>query len=129
MVFGTFDVIHPGHLYFLEKAKEKGDYLVVVVARDFTVKKLKGSFPVNNESKRLKEVSEIKSVDKAVLGSEKDELKVVEENKPDIICLGYDQSFFTENLEERLAQRGINAEVVRLDAYKSEKYKSSKLKA
>ena len=42
MAFGTFDLMHPGHEYFLRQAKKRGDYLIAVIARDSTVKKLKG---------------------------------------------------------------------------------------
>jgi len=53
MLFGTFDIFHEGHRDFLRQAREYGDYLIVVIARDETVKNVKGKLPRNNESVRL----------------------------------------------------------------------------
>ena len=74
LVFGTFDILHPGHKYFLKQAKEQAGYseagyLVIVVARDLTVKQVKHEFPVNNETERLLQVQKLEYVDKAMLGS------------------------------------------------------------
>ena len=54
MVFGTFDILHPGHLNFFKQAREFGNFLIAVIARDKTVLKIKGRLPKNNEKKRLK---------------------------------------------------------------------------
>jgi len=120
MAFGTFDCLHPGHLAYLEQARRQGDKLTVVVARDVNVARIKGKVPRQNENIRLAGVKELDIVDKALLGSEKDKLRVVEENQPDIVALGYDQQVDVKVLEKR-----FNGEVVRLRAYKPEKYKSS----
>ena len=90
MATGTFDLLHLGHIYFLKEAKKLGDKLVVVVATDATVRKLKHE-PVNPEQIRLNLIKELKVVDEAYLGYETDMYKIVEELKPDIIALGYDQ--------------------------------------
>ena len=130
IVFGTFDIIHDGHLDFFQQAKEKagpGSRLVVVVARDINVEKVKGRKPVNNEEQRLKAVKSIEMVDEAVLGDAWDRLKIIEKLKPDIICLGYDQEA-PENLEESLINRGIKAEIARLKPYMEHQFKSSKIK-
>ena len=89
MVFGTFDVLHPGHLNYFKQALKFGDFLIVVVARDKNVLKLKGKKPKNNEKIRLKRIK--KMVDKAVLGYVSDRFKIVEKEKPAVICFGYDQ--------------------------------------
>ncbi|MEM4647670.1 MAG: DUF357 domain-containing protein, partial [Candidatus Nezhaarchaeales archaeon] len=82
MVAGVFDIIHPGHIYLISKAAELGD-VVVVVARDSTVERLKGRRPVVPEDQRLEVVKNIKGVSEAVLGNEgEDMLKIVEELKP-----------------------------------------------
>jgi cytidyltransferase-like protein len=128
MVFGTFDMVHPGHLHLFEKAKEKGDYLIVVVAKDMNVKKEKGMFPQNNEAKRLKDILKLPIVNQAVLGHDDDRYKVIRDFKPAIVCLGYDQKETEKNLSEQLGKKGIKVEIFRIDAYKPEKYKSSKLK-
>jgi len=129
MVFGSFDVIHPGHISFFEQAKSFGDKLVVVVARDDTIAEMKGKKPHYSDSERLNHVKSIKAVDSAVLGNLDDKYRVIEKQKPDIICLGYDQTFFTDNLENELKKRKIKADIIRLREYKPHIYKSSKIKA
>lgn len=124
--FGTFDILHNGHIYFLKKAKEKGDFLAVVVGRDRNVAKIKAK-PVNNEKKRLNKVKKLKFIDKAVLGHLTDKYKIIEKINPHIICLGYDQNSFTKNLRKELNKRKIKAKIIRLKAYKKNIYKSSKL--
>lgn len=129
MVFGSFDVMHPGHLYFLKKAKKLGDRLVVVIALDRTIERIKQQKPKYNERERLEHIRGFKLVDKAVFGYEVDPYEIIEEINPDVICLGYDQDSFTDNLKEELNRRGVNPKIVRISAYKEEKYKSSILKA
>jgi len=129
MVFGTFDTIHPGHLHLFRQAKRYGDYLVVVVARDETVKKVKRKFPKNNEKKRLENLKTLNIVDKAVLGSLSDPYLAIDEYMPKYICIGYDQeSFITKNLERELEKRYIKAKIIRLRAFVPDVYKSSKLR-
>jgi FAD synthetase len=134
LVFGTFDIFHPGHEYFLREAKKHGNELVVVIARDSTVKVTKGSKPVHDENYRLNVIQKLCYVDKAMLGYEiSDKYKIIEDIKPDIICLGYDQEVFTDNLEAKLQGRGLNPEIVRLKPYmphvhKSRHYKEQKQK-
>jgi FAD synthetase len=127
LVFGTFDMVHPGHISLFREAKKLGDHLTVVVARDRTVEELKGRKPKINENERLEHVSELSLVDKAVLGNSHDKYAVVEKTRPDVICLGYDQISFTEELEAELKKRRIKAKIVRLKPYKEDMYKSSKL--
>ncbi len=128
MAFGTFDLIHPGHFYYLNKAKQLGDYLVVVVARDSNVLKAKGKRPENNQEARLRKVEKTGIADEVVLGDEKDTLKVVERVKPDIIALGYDQKPKEEILKKELEKRGVGAEIARIGAFRKDVYKSSKLR-
>lgn len=128
MVFGTFDVLHKGHLNFFKQAKKYGDYLIVAVARDDIVKKVKGKKPKHNEKQRLNKIQKLDIVDKAVLGMKKDKYKNIEKYKPDIICLGYDQTAFTDKLKQELKKRKLKTKIIRLKPYKPHKYKSSKLK-
>lgn len=112
---GVFDILHPGHIHFLRAAKELGDELFVVVANDETVKRMKGDSVLSSEV-RAKLISELKPVDDAVIGRSGDMLDiVVEDLKPNIVALGYDQRLFrTSELEEKLKERGLEAKVVRL---------------
>jgi len=129
LVFGSYDLIHQGHRYFFLKAKKLGDELIVVVARDSTIEKVKGKKPTFKENERVRHVQEISSVDKAILGDKDDMYKVIKEIKPDILALGYDQNSFTEGLKNELEDKGLkDVKVVRIDSYKPEKYKSSLLK-
>ncbi len=129
MCFGTFDILHDGHKFYLTEAKKLGGFLVVVVARDETVNAVKGRLPLHSESERVHNLRQLKIADKIVLGNPGDKLKVVESEKPAIICLGYDQTFFTDGIKEKLLQRGLDVEIVRLPAFKPEVYKSSLLRS
>lgn len=109
---GTFDLLHPGHIYFLTQARALGDELFVIVARDSNV--THKPKPIVPEEQRLEMVSALGIVDKALLGSEKDMFEPLKYIRPDIIALGYDQRFDAELLEEELAKRGLPANVVRI---------------
>ena len=113
MASGVFDLLHSGHLHFLEEARKLGDELVVVVATDKTVRERKHE-PITTEEMRLKMVSALRPVDLAVLGKEGDMFDIVAELKPDIIALGFDQLHDVNQIEGLLAERKINAKVVRL---------------
>jgi FAD synthetase len=117
MATGTFDLIHMGHIYYLREAKKLGDKLVTVVARDSTVRKMKHE-PVTPEDMRLGIIKELKMVDKAILGHEDDIYATVEEIKPDIIALGYDQIHDEKIIQQELKKRHIHAKVVRLQKYR-----------
>ena len=127
MCAGTFDKIHPGHLYFLSEAKKYGDRLIAVVARDDTSEKMKGRKPLHNEKERLELARTLEIVDKAVLGRRGNIFEIIEEIKPDVICLGYDQKVLKQDLEDELKKRNIKADVVRIGSYMPHLYKSSKI--
>jgi len=113
---GVFDIIHPGHVLYLEEAGKLGDHLVVIVARDENVRKKKGRQPIPEEQ-RLLVVKSLKPVDDAVLGDLDDLMKPVLEIRPDVIALGYDQDFDVKELERKLAEAGSKAQVVRVKAH------------
>jgi FAD synthetase len=115
---GTFEILHPGHLLYLEEAKKLGDELFVIVARDVNVKRRKRT-PIIPEEQRLKMVSALKVVDKAILGSEKDMYEPLYSIKPDIIAIGYDQDFDEGELERELRKRGFNSKVIRIKKHNS----------
>lgn len=129
LIFGTFDGIHPGHMSFFRQARRlaKHPLLVVSVARDKNVKKIKGKKPRINEKRRLANISKLESVDRAVLGAPKDYISHIIKLKPNIIALGYDQTAYTDDLKLRLRLRGLNVLVKKLKAYKPHLYKSSKM--
>ncbi|MEM3855888.1 MAG: adenylyltransferase/cytidyltransferase family protein [Candidatus Micrarchaeaceae archaeon] len=116
MATGVFDILHLGHIYFLTEAKKLGGELVVVVARDSTAERLKRK-PIMDENTRLKIVSSLKVVDEARLGNKDDIFKTVEEIKPNIIALGYDQKFDEKKIEKECLRRGLRVKVVRIGKY------------
>ena len=117
MATGTFDLLHMGHIYFLKEAKKLGDTLCVVVATDATVRKLKHE-PVNPEEIRLNLIQELTVVDEAYLGHENDMYAIVDEVRPDIIALGYDQIHDENKIKDELKKRKLSAKIVRLSEYK-----------
>lgn len=117
MATGVFDILHTGHLFFLREARELGDELVVVVARDVTARRRKRE-PIVPEHLRVEMVRGLKPVDQAVLGDTTDYYRVVEVIRPDIIVLGYDQDHNAAKIKQELKKRGLDVEVVRLPVLK-----------
>ena len=111
---GTFDILHPGHVLYLERSRALGDELAVIVARDVNVKHKPK--PILPEEQRLSMVSALKIVDRAVLGSETDVFLPIEQLKPDIITLGHDQHFNPTILQSELSRRGLYPKVIRIEA-------------
>ena len=106
MASGVFDILHTGHISYLQQAKALGDELIVVVACDETVRKNKHE-PITPEKMRVLIVGSLKPVDKAVLGKEGDIFDVVRDVSPDIIVLGFDQAFRENDLKKRLGENGL----------------------
>lgn len=126
--FGTFDIFHPGHEFYLKQASMRGDQLHVVVARDDTVQHLKGRAPLNNQSNRLAAVENLSYVHKAYLGKEDDKFALLGRIRPHVICLGYDQKTFGKDLRKVLEEKGLKAEIEVLPSFMPQKHKSSKLR-
>jgi len=116
MATGTFDLLHMGHIFYLREAKKLGDTLVVVVATDSTVRKLKHD-PITPQEIRVNLIKELKMVDEAYLGHEDDIYTIVQEIKPDIIALGFDQIYNDVTIKNELKKRKLNVKVVRLSKY------------
>ncbi len=113
VVAGTFDILHPGHIGLLREAWRLGQ-VHVIVARDDSVRKIKGREPFVPEEQRLQVVSAIRYVYEARLGSKTDFLEPLREIRPDIVLLGPDQWADEEWLAKRLESEGINARVLRM---------------
>jgi FAD synthetase len=126
LIFGTFDKLHPGHMYVLEQASKLGE-LYVLVARDNTIMKVKGRLPVQDENERLKKIQAVRFVKDVFLGDRSNYFNFLNRVVPDIICLGYDQKFLVERLKEEIAERKLAIELITLEAFHPEKYKSSLL--
>ena len=117
MAVGVFDLLHAGHLHYVEQAKSLGDELIVVVAHDDTVRKQKHE-PVTNQELRRRMVLGLKPVDDAIIGNPPtvpifDILDVV---KPDVIALGYDQKHSRDSIKNGLQENGWgDVEVIRVE--------------
>jgi FAD synthetase len=119
---GTFDYLHQGHIDFLTQARALGDELIVIVARDETVSRIKGFLPRHGEEFRAQRVRDTGIPDDVVLGNmENDLFHILEVLKPGVIALGYDQRVSEEAIRERCG----GCKVVRLNSYHPEKFKSS----
>jgi len=129
VIFGTFDIFHPGHISFLKQAKKLGDYLVVVVARDQNTLKHKGKLPRNPEIIRATTIRKAKIADKVILGSKTNNyFQTLRTYKIDLIALGYDQRPTIPQLKKALKKHRLaKVEIKRLKSYNPNKYKSSKL--
>jgi FAD synthetase len=118
---GVFDLLHLGHVRFLEEAKRLGGEcakLVVVIARDSTVERSKGRKPIMSEDQRRALVESLKVVDQAVLGFEAFEIgEVIEKIKPDIIALGYDQEDMANQVENYVCTHKVDVRVVRIGKF------------
>ena len=107
MASGVFDLIHTGHISYLEQAKAYGDELVVVVACDSTVRRRKHE-PITPEDMRARIVGSLKPVDRAIVGYSTGSIfDVVREIGPDVIVLGFDQHFDEEKLKKDLKDNGL----------------------
>ncbi len=128
LVAGSFEILHPGHIYLFEKAWELGR-VYVIVSRDSNFEKFKGRKPAIPDRYRVEVVRSVRYVHEAVLGDEKDYLKPVLEISPDIVLLGPDQWPDKEKLEDELRKRGLEkTRVLRLkESFEDDICRSSKI--
>jgi FAD synthetase len=126
---GVFDLLHLGHVKFLEEAKKAGGKdaeLLVIIARDSTVEKNKGRKPIMPENQRRALVESLKVVDEAVLGFEEFDIgDVIERIKPDVIALGYDQADMEKCVQEYVDKHKLNVKVVRIGKFEEDALDSS----
>jgi FAD synthetase len=133
LVFGTFDMVHPGHRHFFKQARAlarasrppRPPYLMVSLARDKNVKRIKGKRPAASEKVRLANIKALPEVDQATLGALGDHIPHIVRLKPDIIALGYDQIAYVRGLKTALKKAGISPQIARLKPYRPKIYKTS----
>ncbi len=126
LVFGTFDVLHRGHIHFLKQARRKGGWLIASVARDEYVRTAKRREPFHHEGERITRLLETGLVDEAYLSDEDvGSYGVIVESRPDVVCFGHDQSMLRNHLEAWLKRRKCEIRTYVLDAFHPERYKSS----
>lgn len=114
---GTFDIVHPGHVHYLEEAAAMGDELFVIVARTANVDHKET--PICPATQRRDVVGALEAVDEAILGHEEDIFVPIEEIDPDVIALGHDQHHDDEQIEAELERRGLECTVQRASARES----------
>ena len=131
MVFGTFDGLHKGHLNFFWQARKLAvdSFLVVSIARDKNVIKIKGKSPFLTEKKRMILLKKCKLADKVILSGIKNHIPHIAKENPDIIALGYDQKVYVKNLKRDLKNKGILVKIVHLKPFKKGIYKNHLLRA
>lgn len=116
---GCFDLLHPGHVDYLFKAKDLGDYLVIGVNTDASVSKLKGKHrPIQNEGSRMQVLAALGCTDALVLFKEETPLDLIKELQPDVLVKGGDYTIDTiVGAEEVIANRGRVEVIPFLEGY------------
>ncbi|MBI2113340.1 MAG: FAD-binding protein [Candidatus Wildermuthbacteria bacterium] len=129
-IFGVFDGVHKGHRDFLRQAKSHGDTLVAIVGRDAVVEKIKSKTPRFSQEQRMDFLRAEKLADTVVLGDEElSSYRVLDQARPDVLCLGYDQESLEKDIREWMKKKGISLPIVRLHPYWPGAYHTSLLEA
>lgn len=110
---GCFDILHVGHVRYLEKTKTFGDFLIVLLNSDKSVKSIKGpSRPINNELDRAEILSALRCVDYVVLFDEDSPRILLDEMKPDVYTKGADYTMETLPEADIMKKNGIKVEFI-----------------
>lgn len=110
---GCFDILHVGHVRYLQKTKEFADYLIVMLNSDSSVKALKGEGrPINYQDDRAEILNALSFVDYVVLFDEKSPAKLLEDIKPDVYTKGADYSLETLPEREVVERNNIKVEFI-----------------
>ena len=110
---GCFDLLHLGHVTYLEAARNQGDALLVAVNSDASVRELKGpGRPVNSESERASVLAALASVDGVCVFYERDATRLLSLVRPDVYAKGGDYTIDTINQDERRLVEGLGGKVV-----------------
>jgi cytidyltransferase-like protein len=128
LCFGVFDCLHDGHRHFLRYANLFGDTIIVAVARDTIVQKLKRKTPKQSEIERMRAITNEDLAHIAVLGDEiMGHWTAMHEYQPTIVAVGYDQTALAEALEAAREDFPFHFDIIRVSAHEPEKYHSSLL--
>ena len=125
ITFWTFDIVHPGHVYFLQQAKSHGTHLITIVARDQNVMKFKKKPPFHHEHQRMQDIKNLNVADMVELGHETDYFFAIKKYKPDVVAIGYDQTYLVKELSEFLYENGYKTELVIIEGFGPDEHKSS----
>ncbi|MCW3998382.1 MAG: FAD synthase [Candidatus Bathyarchaeota archaeon] len=126
---GVFDLLHLGHVKFLEAAKKAGgkySKLIVIVARDRTIEKIKGRKPIIPENQRCALINSLKVVDEAILGYETLDIEeVIKKIKPELIVLGHDQKVMKKSVQDYVENNNVNIKVIKIRKFGEDALDSS----
>ncbi len=126
---GVFDLLHYGHIKYLEEAKKTGGKdarLVVIVARDETVRSFKGQDPIIPEDQRRAVIEALKVVDEVLLGFENMDLaRVLLQVKPDIVVVGHDQEAIRAQVDKINKAREMNIKIIQVKQFGEDDLNSS----
>jgi glycerol-3-phosphate cytidylyltransferase-like family protein len=130
LTFWSFDLVHEWHKYFLTQSKKYSDKLITILATDKNIEKFKWNKPIFNLKNRIKHISDLNISDIVLWWEENNTLKWIDLYNPQIICLWYDQIWFSNNLKKYIKQNklNINIKIIRIKPFKKDIYKSSLLK-
>jgi len=127
--FGSFDVVHPWHFYYLFEARKYGTHLITIIATDANIAKIKWKPPKNPLLHRVEDVMKLEICDEVVAWSESAPLSWIAQYTPHSICLGYDQRGpFVDRLPLEIKNMWLESELIRIPSLQPEIYKSSLLK-
>jgi cytidyltransferase-like protein len=129
LTFWTFDLVHDWHKYFLNQAKKYWDILVTILATNENIEKFKQTKPAYDIETRKKQVQNLQISDIIWTWDKDNPLKWIDMYYPTIVCLWYDQIWYSQELENHIKKNKLNIEIIRIWAYKEDIFKSSKLKA
>lgn len=129
LTFWSFDVIHPGHKYYLTEARKYGEELITIVARDENIERIKWQKTHNSTNKRVEDIKKLWISNSVIAGSIKNPMNCLWEYTPDSICLWYDQRWpFVEKISKKLEELHLETQIIRIEPHEPEIYKSSLLK-
>lgn len=128
LTFWTFDIVHPWHEYYLKNAKLYWDKLITIIATDKNVYKFKSKLPKNSEKVRLENIQNLKISNIVLIWSWNNPMKWLDKYKPKIICLWYDQMWFSDKLNNHIRENNLDIKIFRINSFREDIYKSSKLK-
>lgn len=128
LTFGSFDELHKGHEFYLESAKAYWDRLVTIVGNSENIEKFKWVHPKYDNEERVQRMRDLWIADIVHVWDTTNPLKWLELYDPKVVCLWYDQVWFSEALKNHIRHRKLNVKVIRIDAYKPDVYKSSLVK-
>lgn len=129
MCFGTFDILHPGHVAFLTKARKLGDELYVVVSRDARRRALSGKTPIHTQKERMLVLAALRSVTRVLAGHATDPLFQIKKIKPAVIVLGHDQVFGVDAVEAWAGKQKRPPHIVHMKAINRVRYSTTRIKS